>query len=338
MRPYNVEIFTPKYTFRSSGQKDSFGYREDYLNIESNTIELSGIKAEVGDYIRISGTEITEGIITSVEPETIKQKITYRPHISVLEVDAFCDISLLSNVSLEVWLADIISETYIENTDVFQNISGLELDINSDTRGMLSVDTSIVKISDLVLQAFVKYGIVVTSKMKPNEKKLLFNLERKNTGILTVEADLPNVLDRYFKVGKTDAGINKVTIVNQNNSTQTAIFYKHLDDSISKINSNRVLPVIFTVATIATESFEADAYQKAEEILLPSKYENLIELTVAEHDQLVKPRDFFIGQEVNVIHNNRSYRSVYTGYLREKGKIKLIFGAIRNELTKKLRR
>lgn len=338
MRPYNAEIFTPEFIFRSASQKDTFGYREDYLNIESNTIELAGIQAEVGDYIRISGVDITEGIITAVEPANINQKITYRPHISLLEADAFCDTSLLAFVSLEVWLADMISKTYIENSDSLQNISGLELDIDSDTRGVVSVDSSIAKISDLLLQVFIKYGIVVTSKMKPNEKKLVLKLEKKNTGILTIEADLPNILENYFKVGKTDVGINKVTIVNQDNITQTAVFYKHMDDTISKINTDRILPVIFTVATIATTSFEEEAYQKAEEILLPSKYENLIELTLADHDRLINPRDFFIGQEVNIIHNKKLYRSVYTGCVRAKGKTKLIFGAIRNELTKKLRR
>lgn len=83
--------------------------------------------------------------------------------------------------------------------------------------------------------------------------------------------------------------------------------------------------------------FNTTAAQKAAETFANNKYTNLIELTVADDDTMIKPYDLKMGQVVNVIHNNKSYNSILTSKKTGKGAVKLTFGKIRLELTKILK-
>ena len=66
-------------------------------------------------------------------------------------------------------------------------------------------------------------------------------------------------------------------------------------------------------------------------------YSNLIELTMLNDDSLVKPDTLHFGQVVKVLTDGVSYTSILTG--RERGKCtKLIFGTVRLDLTKILRK
>ena len=84
-------------------------------------------------------------------------------------------------------------------------------------------------------------------------------------------------------------------------------------------------------------SFESAAIRAAHDKFSGLAYSNLIELTMANDDGLVKPERIEFGQEVDIISDGVTYRSILTG--RERGKnTKLVFGTVRLDLTKILRR
>jgi len=117
------------------------------------------------------------------------------------------------------------------------------------------------------------------------------------------------------------------------------IFYLHTDSSVSAVDANRILPVIFTTETVTVgdgEVFSDVALEKAIATLKPTEYNNLIEIEVMNDDDLVKPYDLKIGQTVTVIDNGNQYQSILTGK-KINGTTTLIFGAIRKELTKKIK-
>lgn len=86
------------------------------------------------------------------------------------------------------------------------------------------------------------------------------------------------------------------------------------------------------------EEFDQKALEKATDTLAVEKNNNLIELEMLENDILFEPEEMNIGQDILVISEGKSYESMLTGYKRKSGKITLIFGAIRLELTKILKR
>ena len=103
----------------------------------------------------------------------------------------------------------------------------------------------------------------------------------------------------------------------------------------------RIEPVVFDYKSIKVsddESFTEKAFAQAEEKLLSKDYNNLIELELMADDDMNDPLDWEIGQKGMIISEDKIYTSIFTGYSIEDGAITMIFGAVRNELTKKLKR
>ena len=85
MRPYSVEIFTPRFMMVGCSNTNEIIYKEDYLAPDSNSVTVLTVPGvEKQDYIRISrGHEEYAGVITEVSYGTEKSKrlqtITYKP-------------------------------------------------------------------------------------------------------------------------------------------------------------------------------------------------------------------------------------------------------------------
>ena len=79
------------------------------------------------------------------------------------------------------------------------------------------------------------------------------------------------------------------------------------------------------------------ADSEAAEVFGSIEYNNLIELEMLNDDSLVNPYNLEVGQVVNVISDGASYNSILTG--RKIGQTTtLIFGTVRLDLTKRLKR
>ena len=89
-------------------------------------------------------------------------------------------------------------------------------------------------------------------------------------------------------------------------------------------SKDRIIPFGSAAKEAADQQFDTDSFN------------NLIELTVQNDDELVDPENIAIGQIVNIITNGTSYGSILTGIERS-FTTKLIFGNIRLDLTKILK-
>ena len=90
MKPFNVEIFSPSFTYIDSCQMSVFSQKDDCLFIETNEIELLNVDANTGDYIRITtNTGEICGIITKVAPEDDKTFVSYESFVSLFDLNVF---------------------------------------------------------------------------------------------------------------------------------------------------------------------------------------------------------------------------------------------------------
>ena len=80
-----------------------------------------------------------------------------------------------------------------------------------------------------------------------------------------------------------------------------------------------------------------EALAKAQKAFNKNKYDNLIELSLMNDDELLSPWAVGMGQIVNVISDGVSYGSILTGREMKDNVTTLIFGTIRQELTKYLK-
>ena len=159
-------------------------------------------------------------------------------------------------------------------------------------------------------------------------------------GILTIEADLPNIIKKSVTIKQVSADVNKLILFDSTDYAATRTYYLHSDLGYDTYDRDRITPVVCEMQAVQHEeggSFDAAAIRAAHDKFSGLAYSNLIELMMANDDGLVKPEQMEFGQEVEIISDGVAYRSILTG--RERGKnTKLVFGTVRLDLTKILRR
>jgi hypothetical protein len=355
MKPYNVEVFQPDFEMVGNTNVNEVTYKEDYLSLDENTITVLAMQGvEKQDFIRISrGDEEYAGVITGIGYGTDKSKqlqtISYKPLAELLNTSILFDVDAQGQGTMEEFICDRIRETFIENTDALQNISGLTVSTTSETTDWdLHITPSesgghynIVNLMDsVIVPALQKYGILVKAQLNAQDRQINVSVGIAGNGVVTIEADLPNITKKSVTIKQVSADVNKLVLYDTADYTTTRTYYLHSDLSYDTNDQDRITPVVCELQAVQHEEdsdFEAAAIRAAHDKFSSLAYSNLIELTMENGDGLVKPDKLEFGQEVEIISDGVSYRSILTG--RERGKnTKLIFGTVRLDLTKILRR
>jgi len=151
------------------------------------------------------------------------------------------------------------------------------------------------------------------------------------------------VIEKEVSIKKNEEALNKLIVVNEENPSERLSYYLAVNGTIGNDieEAQRITPVVFETKLVTVgddEVFEDVALLEAVETLTPEKYDNLIEITLLADDELVKPLEWSIGQETVVLHKKKEYQTILTGMEIRKGTVKLVYGAVRRELTKKLKR
>lgn len=355
MKPYNVEIFTPSFFMVGNTNINEITYKEDYLSSDENSITILAMPGvEKQDYVRISrDDEEYAGVITEVSYGTNASKrlmtISYKPFLELLNTDILFDVNAQENGTIEDYICDQITEMFIENEDIEQNIRGLSVSTTSRTEGWYFHITpkdsgghyNIVNLVDsVIIPAMEKYSVLVKAKLDIQNKAIRITVGKVASGRIIIEADLPNIITKSITIKSVSADVNKLVIYDASDYETKRVYYLHPDLSYNTKNEDRMTPVVSEITSISPEegsSFEAAAIKTAYDKFANLSFSNLIELTMIKGDALVKPEQIEFGQVAQIISDGVSYSSILTG--REIGKqTKLIFGTIRLDLTKILRR
>lgn len=317
--------------------------------------ELEGLMdaVGVGAYIRLQRDDMDIfGVITSMTTaeDALLTKIGILPFPSaIFTTDILFDTNKQGTVALETVIADLITASWINNADTLQNIPGLTvtttsstvawgMNLKSDTEGM---HHCIIDFYDvLIRRALEEYGIAIHTSVDFQNGVINLTIG-KVVGTQTIEADLPNVFDRTFLINESSKNTNKLDVYNTANYSSTIIYYKHTDGTYSTTNSDRLYPVVREVQAVQVDegqTFAQAAASAAASVFGEVTYSNLIEIQCLYDDSLIMPKQLGIGSVVTVIHDGNAYSSIMTGYQLENNVINLIFGSIRADLTKLLRR
>lgn len=339
MKVYNVEIFSPLFVYRSSMQVSNIEIEIDYIATAKNKIELPRIDVLEGDYIRINYDIVS--IVSGVKDEKTRTIVSYKSFADIFDVDVKVDVSFLSTGTIEGFISKIITDNYITNADSLQNIYGLSTSILTGTTGTsLDLPKTIVNFyKDVVKPAFLQYNVLIGFAIDVQDKQIICAIGKNTVTTKTIETRLPNILSKNIDVGISTDFYNKMIAVNSSNEAEQLVYYLHPDNTINTTNSNRIEPVKFITVYIEPASgktFATLSLEKAIATLKKNQYNNLIEIEISNDDELIKPATYGIGQVTNVIDGDKIYNTVLTG--KRIGKTTtLIFGAVRKDLTKKLK-
>lgn len=354
MQPYNIEIFDTDFNLIQHYNASELTYVYDYLNTAENSVMVAfNENVAKGMYIRIVN-DINDyfGYITGIAVNEAVQgfsEIKYKPFITLFDSEILFDVTDQGGgTSLEQTIADYITAYWINNSDAYQNIYGLSVttisttstwDFHITTEQSGTNNVIINFMTDIIRRALTKYQIGLYAKPDFGNKTIEIEIGRKALNSFTIEADLPNVLEKSIIVNENTVDINKLVIYDQADMSTNVIYYKHPDGTYDTTNSNRISPVIFSLEGVSASAdvpFSDAAQNAADKQFDKDSYNNLIEITVQNEDEVVMPSMLTIGQVVSVISNGTSYGSILTGIERS-DRTKLIFGTIRLDLTKILK-
>lgn len=317
--------------------------------------ELEGLMDEVGvgAYIRMQRDETDIfGVITSIttaeDPLLTKLGIQSFP-AAIFNTDILFDTNTQGSTALETVLANYITSGWISNSDTIQNIPGLTvtttsttsswgMNIKSDTEGMHHSVINFYEV--LIRRALDEYEIAIHTDVDFEAGSIVLSIG-KVTGSKTIEADLPNVFERSFLINESSKNTNKLVVYDTANYSTVITYYKHTDGTYNTTNNDRIYPVVCEIGTASADgdnTFAQNAAAVAASVFGEVVYNNLIEITCHYNDELIGPKELEIGSVVSVIHEGVSYSSIMTGYKLTNNVITLIFGSIRADLTKLIRR
>ncbi len=373
MRLYNVEIFDRNMNYVCNSIAEDIRYKSDYIDPERFDVEvaskdITGIG--INYYIHLKSTnEDYIGIITHYE-----EKSDGVLRIRVAEIPSLFDLEIMIDVkdfnyTFEQYIKKWIDALYV-NGDASMRIP-FDVRVSSQTASWTieyeirnepkedeeepPVQVAFINLfDDVILPAFTSHQIRLEYSVDINNKKIVIDIGKNTAPSITIETDLPNIIDKSVTIKKANNETNKIIVYNQEDYRQVITYYLHPDGTFNKTNSNRVTPVSYKLLEakketerekpegsneyieIVTKTFEEVAHEKATETFGKNKYTNLIELEVFNDDDSLVPTALKVGQVVSVISDGNIYNSILTGRQINKT-TRLIFGTVRLELTKLLK-
>lgn len=376
MQPFNVEIFDRDFNFIHNYTIESIEYHEDYLTLPETVVFMSyNENVKRGHYITVyNDEERFSGVITSVTASANYDgfmNVGFKSLIALFRASFAMRVKEISqyatNHSLESLIYQYINKYYVlgdmpDGHDVEMEVPGLILTKLTDTYNWnigLVADmeydydgyTMVSLIDGLIIPAMEMYKIGLYVSFNFQAKTINIEIGVKTNTPIIVEANLPNVLNVNYNTKDIRDDVNTVCVMcgtgDWNVDPQFATeYYKNTQGIWSGDATDRILPPIYSEMVyndpVATYNPNGDIMTGGQDVLqmLVQNFggtsdDNNIEVTVANDDPLATM--FKLGDTVNIIINDTIYTSIYTG--KDKTTVtKLIFGTIRLDLTKILKR
>lgn len=343
MRVYNIEIFNTKLEYVATRTVADTQIEFDYLTTQAQSIEvvkLTGL--QYGYFIYIREIEY-QGYITMSQTVQEITTITFRPLISLCDVDIRYNYKKYSSYTLENQLKVMIEELYKKDIcevktqiDVLSATSDAKMNLKSQTQNILSV----------MIKALKMYAVAVKCYIDFNKRILKFEIGSQSQG-RTIELNCAYILNSNITIEDTSDYATSVTVYQyeiDENGTVTSdnektYYYDEYNDTVTSEPVKRIIPARHSTQEISgTEDFETDAYELAYSKLYRSEFNNSIEVQIDKNNRVIKPlTEWNIGEPVIVLSTDgESYKTIYSGYRINGDVITLLLGAVRTELTKKL--
>ena len=337
---YRAEFFDHAMKLVAWAQVENAPAAFDYLTLDATTVTTNKALDAVSplDLCRVVSADGTRfsGVVSASTVTDAGTSVTVKPLLALLDVTCAFDRTRLQTVTLEQFLAGILTGLYAGG-DALQNLTGFNTVITSETPGAkLNLKDNVHNLYDILTSALKKYGVCVSMDFDPAAKTVTATIGKAPDRGWIIEADLPGCADVSVDFSDGLDGTNKLTLIDKNDETQRVTYYLHPDGSVDTSGENRITPVRFAFEYIDDEDFAPAAAERAADALKPAEYDNLIELTVLHTNRVVRWREHAIGEPVTVLYRGAQYKSVFTGWQESERAATLTFGAVRLELTKKL--
>lgn len=347
MKRYRLEIFSRSdlsfICFAEAGEPNIY---IDFIVASESKVSCPGLViCSRGDFaqIRIDGRVYFQGIITDWNYDGKTTEFTLQQMSSLLNTEAFADVSLLKSQNIETWFGNILRETF-NGTDATANLPGFTIIQESSTYGThAETNNGSYNLWDLAVSFFKVYGVILDISFDYSTKSVTFAFSSVDAAVLKLDLSVTDVLDYEIEPSlKTDSP-NKMIIREDGTPSNELIYYWHPTEFSGTIDTdgstNRVVPVVTQCDTVMVnegDTFADVSYSKAEQVLYQTRYNDLIQVTLRVNSKLITSWE--IGKRYTLYSNGDEYNTLLTGiHTVNMASIELTFGYIRKRLTQILK-
>ena len=373
MLQYSIDFFDRALHNIHHDSAGDIDIDDDYISFQRNKVVIRYTDINLQDaYIFIGRDDYTFfGVVTSVSPtqeNTIE--VTFKNFLSVFDEPVLFDtdwqlqdteiegVSGLTNeLSLEEAIEELLLATYVNTDDALQvmpiNITPVTetwswgFNLVSDVEEQHYCVVGLY--STVITEAMKSYGIAV--QVTPDFLSGIINLDIVNQSrqpAVNIDGGMPNVVIKTLKANDRPNGVNKLTVYNADDFSQSMNFYVFTDMSWGidpdEEEKTRIFPVVRDVRTATpdstmddpVEAFSLAAIDVAHGVLSGLEWDNLIELEVATNDPVIRPIGLKFGQRISLWYKGTQYVSILTGKKMSTKGTTLTFGSERIQITKRL--
>lgn len=291
MKQFNIEIFDENFTFLFNTTADKIKYKEDYLDPEkAKVIVNSDARINANSIIRLyRDEEDYAGIITDVKAKDDgTTEVTFSSVESLFDQEVLIDVGQISG-TMEQYMKALMDGLYVTNSDVSQRLPlsieavtsttdwsfdyKIENEPDEDEEPPERLVAFVNILDDLIIPGFTQYGIVLEWTFDFNNKLINISITKNEADPVTIEPELPNIIDETITIRKAKKRINKVNIWNSQDYERTITYYLHSDDSFDTVDSDRVVPVNYKNLKVSADNNQKCITKKVSE--LKSEYSKI---------------------------------------------------------------
>ena len=291
MRPYEIEIFDNNLNFKFNALLNAFDYKVDAISQAKNTFKITKDFKPSSDprgwFVLIDRwdnmghlAEYYNGVIVAFEEGEDFNVVTFSDIVTLFDVNVPLLTVGIQGVSIESYISNVITNTFVNNSDAAQNIPIIaDVSTRSTTYGSLdcfNTDDEVVSVNilhDLINQAYGAYGIYVSVEISMQYRALYVRIGVPSHTTRTIEGDLPNVIDSQFTIKKEqNTQVNKVIIYDKHTMTER-YYYLYTDGTVS---TSSALSGKTRVTPVHTKVLITDKYSMAKNIV-DSKYDGYLD-------------------------------------------------------------
>lgn len=350
---------------------------DDYLNPETSEIYISRTdKVVKPGFIYITGEFTYFGLVTEVTDDEHYTIVTFKPVISLFEQMVLFDTDNqlkdpsssqgYNYWSLERAIQGIINRYWINSGDPEQNWLVFETVLPTEVKQTRTWNFYIPSDSDKSHYAIIDfYSDFLTLAMEvfsvgiqvvPDFARKMVQLKIGKPEVTApyLEADMPWCTIETFEIDVASNAVNKYEIYNSDDYSQKRYYFLNTDNTVDKTTTGvpstgktRVTPVVLEVAAVVPS--EDNPFDDAADEYVVNAFgditkNNHIELYITTASSPLNPDTLEFGQTVNIIHkigmngDTKIYPAIFTGRSLSPGTQRLVFGTVRTELTKILKK
>lgn len=347
MKRYRLEIFARSdlsfVCFAEAGEPDIY---IDFLVASESKVSCPGlVTCSRGDFaqIRIDGRVYFQGIVTDWNYDGKVTDFTLQQMSALLNTEAFADVSLLKNQTIETWFSNILTNVF-NGADQTAKLPGFSVSSSSSTNGThAQTDNGAYNLFDLAVSFFKVYGVILDISFDYSTKSVTFAFSSVSASVMKLNLGVSDVLEYEIEPSlKTDSP-NKIIIRQDSNPSNEATYYWHPTDFSGTVDTNgstnRVIPVVTRCDTVMVDqgdTFANASYARAEEVLYQTRYDDLIQVKIRANSKLLT--NWEIGKLYTLYDRGDVYNTLLTGIHTESmAAVELTFGYVRKRLTQILK-